>query len=203
MSIGKPEWETQRRIIKLFREQLDYKYLGDWSEREANSNIEEGLLTAYLKGRGYADAVTSRAIYKLNSVATDTNKDLYHRNQAVYDFLRYGIQVDADFGKPKETVWLINWNDPTKNHFGIAEEVTLKGGHERRPDLVLYINGLAMARLNSSEARFPSARASTKASRTSRKCSMRGSILRSNSSSPEAIRKACSMARLAHHKNSF
>jgi type I restriction enzyme, R subunit len=31
------------------------------------------------------------------------------------------------------------------NDFTLAEEVTLKGGYERRPDLVLYINGLAIA----------------------------------------------------------
>lgn len=76
--------------------------------------------------------------------ATDTNKSLYERNQGVYSYLRYGIEVDAEFGKPKETVWLINWKNAEKNHFAIAEEVTLKGGHERRPDLVLYINGLAI-----------------------------------------------------------
>lgn len=72
MSIGKPEWETQRRIIKLLREQLDYKYLDDWSERPGNSNIEESLLTDYLKEAGYADAVISRAVYKLNSAASST-----------------------------------------------------------------------------------------------------------------------------------
>jgi len=42
--IGKPERETQRRLIKLFREELDYSYLDDWSDREGNSNIEEKLL---------------------------------------------------------------------------------------------------------------------------------------------------------------
>ena len=54
-----------------------------------------------------------------------------------------------EIGKPeRETqrrlIKLINWKQPSKNHFAIAEEVALKGGHERRPDLVLYINGLAI-----------------------------------------------------------
>src|SRR5262249_36554239 len=43
-----------------------------------------------------------------------------------------------------ETVKLINWDNPADNDFGIAEEATLKGNHERRPDLVLYVNGLAL-----------------------------------------------------------
>lgn len=41
--IGKPERETQNRIIALFHDELGYRYLGDWSDRANNSNIEEGL----------------------------------------------------------------------------------------------------------------------------------------------------------------
>ncbi len=40
---------------------------------------------------------------------------------------------------------LIDWAQPEKNDFALAEEVTLKGGYQRRPDIVLYINGLAIA----------------------------------------------------------
>ena len=46
--VGKPERETQNRIIALFRAELKYRYLGDWIDREGNSNIEEGLLSARL-----------------------------------------------------------------------------------------------------------------------------------------------------------
>jgi type I restriction enzyme R subunit len=45
--VGKPERVTQRRVIELFREELGYRYLGDWTDRDGNSNIEEGLLTAH------------------------------------------------------------------------------------------------------------------------------------------------------------
>ena len=44
-SIGAPEKATQDRVIKLFTEQLGYSYLGDWKDREGNSNVEEGLLS--------------------------------------------------------------------------------------------------------------------------------------------------------------
>lgn len=54
--IGKSERETQNRIIALFHEELDYRYLGDWTDRDGNSNIEEDLLTAYLKKAGYSPA---------------------------------------------------------------------------------------------------------------------------------------------------
>ncbi len=54
------------------------------------------------------------------------------------------MPVKVEAGKPTETVHLINWKQPAENDFAIAEEVTLTGGHERRPDLVLYVNGIAI-----------------------------------------------------------
>src|SRR3989304_3360075 len=80
MAVGKPEIVTQKRVINLFQHELGYRYLGDWTDRAGNSNIEEVLLKDHLQ----------------------------------------------------------------KNDFAIAEEVTLKGGHERRPDIVLYVNGIAV-----------------------------------------------------------
>ena len=45
-NIGQPERATQNRVIALFRDELGYRYLGDWTDRDGNSNIEEGLLSA-------------------------------------------------------------------------------------------------------------------------------------------------------------
>ncbi|MGD0868064.1 MAG: hypothetical protein ABSB88_00825 [Bryobacteraceae bacterium] len=47
MTIGQSERETQDRILTLFRDELGYRYLGDWTDRDDNSNIEESLVTAY------------------------------------------------------------------------------------------------------------------------------------------------------------
>jgi type I restriction enzyme R subunit len=63
----------------------------------------------------------------------------------VYGRLRYGVPVKVEAGEVTETVHLIDWDSPEENDFAIAEEVTLRGGHERRPDLVLYVNGIAVA----------------------------------------------------------
>jgi type I restriction enzyme R subunit len=45
--IGKPERATQDRVVELFTQELGYRHLGDWSAREGNHCIEEGLLTAW------------------------------------------------------------------------------------------------------------------------------------------------------------
>ena len=145
MTVGKPERVTQNRVIALFRDELGYRYLGDWSDRPANSNIEEKLLTDYLTRAGYSPEQISRAIYLLRTEAENPNRSLYDNNKAVYSLLRYGVDVKIEAGKVTEKVKLINWEQPEKNDFVIVEEVTLRGNHERRPDLVLYVNGIAVA----------------------------------------------------------
>lgn len=142
--IGKAERITQNRIIKLFTQKLGYKYLGDWTDRPNNNNIEEKYLGEYLSNRGYSKAQISAAIYKLRTEADNHSRTLYGNNQAVYSLLRYGVQVKTEVGENTETVHLIDWENPELNDFSIAEEVTLKGNAERRPDLVLYINGIAI-----------------------------------------------------------
>jgi type I restriction enzyme R subunit len=143
-NVGKPEKATQERIIRLFHDELGYRYLGDWTDREGNSNIEEELIAKYLEGAGYTEAHISGALQKLRTEATNTHRSLYDNNKAVYSLLRYGVDVQVQAGKPMDKVKLINWDEPQKNDFAIAEEVTLKGGLERRPDLVLYVNGIAV-----------------------------------------------------------
>ena len=103
---------------------------------------------------GYTPAQIAAALYKLRTEADNHNRTLYGNNQAVYNLLRYGVPVKIEAGKATETVHLINWHDPEQNDFAIAEEVTLKGGHERRPDLVLYVNGIAIGVLELKNSRI-------------------------------------------------
>ena len=143
MTIGQIERKTQDRVIKFFQEKLDYTYLGNWEEREDNSNIEKELLTKFLKGK-YSDTLIKKAISELEKVATNQNKSLYDINKEIYSMLRYGVKIKEKLGENKNTVWLIDWESPTKNDFYVAEEVTVTGKHEKRPDVVLYVNGIAV-----------------------------------------------------------
>jgi type I restriction enzyme R subunit len=142
MSIDRPERDTQNRVIALFQDGLGYRYLGDWTDR-ANSNIDEEILASYLTRAGYSEAKITRAVEILKRDANGSG-NLYERNQAVYKRLRYGVEVQTEAGQNNDTVHLINWEEPHKNDFAIAEEVTLRGNFERRPDVVLYINGIAL-----------------------------------------------------------
>lgn len=144
-TLGQPERATQNRVIALFRDELGYRYLGDWSDMPANSNIDEGLLSAALTGAGYVPDQISRALHRLRTEADNPQRSLYENNKAVYSLLRYGVPVKTEAGKPTETVHVIDWKHPERNDFALAQEVTLRGTRERRPDLVLYVNGIAVA----------------------------------------------------------
>lgn len=135
---------TQNRIVKLFQDEMGYKYLGNWEDRPNNSNIEESLLTAYLTKKGYNQVLINRALDHLRNTANNYSESLYNNNKNVYSLLRYGVQVKAEIGENTETVQLIDWQNPTKNDFAIAEEVTVHGNLDKRPDIVLYVNGIAV-----------------------------------------------------------
>ncbi|HBL28872.1 MAG TPA: restriction endonuclease subunit R [Acidobacteria bacterium] len=153
MLVGQPERATQSRVIALFCEELGYRYLGDWTDRAANSNVEEELLSAWLSKNGYRPEQISAALHRLRVEAGNSSRTLYGNNQAVYSLLHYGVSVKTEAGKVSETVHLINWREPEKNDFAIAEEVTLRGNLERRPDLVLYVNGIAVGVLELKNSR--------------------------------------------------
>ncbi|HAI13435.1 MAG TPA: restriction endonuclease subunit R, partial [Phycisphaerales bacterium] len=152
-NINKPEKATQNRVIQLFCDELGYDYLGDWTDRPNNTNIDEPLLTAYLLEAGFDQTQISKTIHVLRTEADNHSRGLYGNNLVVYNLLRYGVTVKTDAEKNAETVQVINWNEPEKNHFAIAQEVTLKGTNERRPDIVLYVNGIAITVLELKNSR--------------------------------------------------
>ena len=144
-TVGQREARTQERVVDFFTAALDYAYLGHWKDRVGNSNIEEKLLTSRLKRQGYSDQVIDRVQFQLGrAAALGGSKSLYDANREVHGLLRYGVKVQPAAGEQTITVWLIDWENPASNDFGIAEEVTVVGENTKRPDLVLYVNGIAL-----------------------------------------------------------
>lgn len=144
--VGQKERATQNRVVALFHDTLGYQYLGDWHDRDAlNSNIEKELLEAWLKRRGVSDVLIGRVFRELDSAAAlGDGKHLYDANKDVYSLLRYGVKVKEGAGDQNQTIYLIDWENPSANHFAIAEEVSIKGENKKRPDVVLYVNGIAL-----------------------------------------------------------
>lgn len=142
--VGQRERVTQNRVIQLFKNDLDYRYLGDLHE-ENNKNIREKDLKAWLKKRGVNDVLIQKAFRQLDTAsALGEGRKLYYANKDVYQLLRYGVKDKEGAGEQNQTVWLIDWENPEDNDFAIAEEVSVKGENKKRPDVVLYVNGIAL-----------------------------------------------------------
>jgi type I restriction enzyme R subunit len=124
---------------------LGYRYLGNWEARPNNRNIEADLLRSWLSRQGISETLIAKALRELDQAAAlGDSQNLYDANKAVYGLLRYGVKVKAGAGEQTQTVPLIDWKHPDNNDFALAEEVTLKGQNTRRPDIVLYVNGIAL-----------------------------------------------------------
>ena len=144
------ERAVQNRIIKLLHNYNGYEYIGNLKDSE-NTNIREDILRTFLMERQeLTSAQATEAIRKLKDAAFCANKEgLYNSNKAVYNSLRYQVFVSQGVGQQNKPAWFIDWKEPVNNCYHIAEEVTVRkqtlGEEHRRPDLVIYVNGIALA----------------------------------------------------------
>ncbi|ACT11912.1 MULTISPECIES: type I restriction endonuclease subunit R [Pectobacterium] len=144
-TVGQRERATQQRLIQFFVQDLEYRYLSRSAGYAGDSNIDAEILSAWLKRRGVSDTLITRVLRQLDSAAAlGEGKKLYYANKEVYRLLRYGVKEKEGAGEQNQTVWLIDWAHPEANDFAIADEVTVKGEYRKRPDLVLYVNGIAL-----------------------------------------------------------
>lgn len=142
--VGQIERATQNRVVALFRDRLGYEYLGNWEDRLDNSNVEVEHLTAFLTRAGHSETLIKKAIESLQKCVNRPQLSLYDLNRETYSLLRYSAKEREKLGEHKQDVEFIDWENPENNHFAIAEEVTYKGNRTKRPDIVLYVNGIAL-----------------------------------------------------------
>jgi len=145
-NIGENERKTQNRIVEFFQDKnlLNYTYLGNLQEFE-NKNIMKDKLLKFLLSKGYSENLSEKAIEELLKASTNLQQGLYSANKEVYYKLKYGAKIKENIGEPEKTVYFIDFEDIDSNDFYIAEEVTVIGNNTKRPDVVVYVNGIALA----------------------------------------------------------
>lgn len=148
--IIKSERDTQNRAIDTILSTLPkYRYLGNLADVE-NSNIREEDLTEFLKrNENFDDRQLAEALRLIKTAAACSNyQNLYDKGLASYKLIRNGENISQGYGKPNRPFHYIDWAHPENNDFAIAEEVTVRRVVEdvkhRRPDIVIYVNGIAL-----------------------------------------------------------
>ncbi|WP_181229717.1 type I restriction endonuclease subunit R [Helicobacter pylori] len=136
----KTEKEVQKQVIETFKA-MGYAYLGDLTKSD-NENINKESLKAWLiKNQKINDERWHKIEHEIHNALKN---DLYEANQEFYDLLIHGVKTKISQNEPRQTSWLIDWKDVSKNEFSVAEEVSVKGPNTKRPDMVLYVNGIAL-----------------------------------------------------------
>lgn len=126
---------------------LGYMYLGNLEEQD-NMPVKEKLLRNNLENRGYTKEQISKAVTELVSKSSNQVDSLYKINKTIYPLLRFGKQGVKDENNNRQTVHYIDWENVENNDFYVAEEVSalcFNQTERKRPDVVLYINGIAFA----------------------------------------------------------
>ncbi|GAA9344767.1 HsdR family type I site-specific deoxyribonuclease [Helicobacter pylori] len=136
----KTEKEVQKQVIETFKA-MGYAYLGDLTKSD-NENINKESLKAWLiKNQKISDERWHKIEQKIHNALKN---DLYEANQTFYELLIYGVKTKISQNENTQTTYLIDWKDVSKNEFGVAEEVSVKGPNTKRSDVVLYVNGIAL-----------------------------------------------------------
>lgn len=142
--VNEKEVVTQKRILReVFIDKLGYTYLGNFKDKTNNSNVIDELVLKFLN-RYYGEEFSKKILNELKKYANNTSKDLYDANKEMYNILKYGLPKSEHFGEKNKRIFFIDYEHPEYNDFYVAEEVTIKENNEKRPDIVIYINGIAI-----------------------------------------------------------
>lgn len=138
------EADYENSVIELFRNDLGYEYVyGPDIERDFYSPLYEDVLveSLYRLNRGVPDDAIQEALYKLKNFE---NGELVQKNAIFMDYLQSGIPVRyfVDGEERSSIVYLVDYKNPDNNSFIVANQWTFIENCNKRPDIILFLNGL-------------------------------------------------------------
>lgn len=138
------EADYENSVIELFRNDLGYEYAyGPDIERDFYSPLYEEVLidSLYRLNRGLPDDAIQDALFKLKSFE---NGELVQKNAVFMDYLQNGIPVRyfVDGEERSSIVYLVDYKNPDNNSFIVANQWTFIENSNKRPDVILFLNGL-------------------------------------------------------------
>ena len=142
--LGYTEADYENSVIELFRNDLGYEYAyGPDIERDFYSPLYEEVLldSLYRLNRGLPDDAIQDALFKLKNFE---NGELVQKNAVFMDYLQNGIPVRyfVDGEERSSIVYLVDYKNPDNNSFIVANQWTFIENSNKRPDVILFLNGL-------------------------------------------------------------
>ena len=137
------EADYENSIIELFQNMgYRYVYAPDLERDFCSPLYEEELLSALhrLNPKMPEDAIAD-ALFKLKNFE---NAELVQKNELFMDYLQHGIEVRY-FVKGEECsglVYVVDYKNPENNSFVVANQWTFIENSNKRPDVLLFLNGL-------------------------------------------------------------
>lgn len=138
------EADYENSIIELFRNDLEYEYAyGPDIERDFKSPLYDDVLNKYIYrlNPSLPDDAVQDALYKLKNFE---NGELVQKNAVFMDYLQNGVPVRyLEKGEERSgIVYLVDYKNPDNNSFIVANQWTFVENSNKRPDLILFLNGL-------------------------------------------------------------
>lgn len=140
------EADYENSIIELFQTDLGYEYVyGPDIERDFYSPLYEDILidSIYRLNRGLPDDAIQEALYKIKNFE---NGELVQKNAIFMDYLQNGIPVRyVDNGEERSSiVYLVDYKNVVNNSFIVANQWTFIENSKKRPDIIIFLNGLPL-----------------------------------------------------------
>lgn len=138
------EEDYENSLIELFQNDLEYEYVyGPDIERDFYSPFYEDVLidSLYRINHGATNDAIQDALFKLKNFE---NGELVQKNAIFMDYLQNGIPVRyfVDGEERSSIVYLVDYKEPENNSFVVANQWTFIENSNKRPDLILFLNGL-------------------------------------------------------------
>ena len=139
------EANYENAIIELFQNELEYEYIpGPDFERNHRDVVLQDILRSQI-GRINPDADAFAVDEAIRLVTYPTSPNLIHNNMAFHDYLTSGVSVNYyKDGNKSDHIWLVDFNNIDNNSFIISNQFTVVDNAAKRPDVVIFINGLPL-----------------------------------------------------------
>ena len=143
MSYNYTEADYENSIIELF-ENMGYRHVyGPDVDRDYNCPLYEDELVSALRrlNPSMPDDAINDALFKLKNFE---NAELVRKNAVFTDYIQHGVEVRYFVGSEERSglVYLADYNNSTNNSFIVANQWTFIENSNKRPDVILFLNGL-------------------------------------------------------------